>query len=238
MLLTLVSCGDDDVRLEEIIVLEDLTDVIAADGTTRVSIKAILNEEADLTLRKIEFIASHGSFIGASDPANKIIVEAKKVDGEIFAEPLWRAPYSVAEVVFKAQPVLSDRLGEFQTEVILSLDSSIVETIELTVPSFSVYNDFQGEIAITGQLRNDKRSGVSDGVEVVIEDYFEDGTTRVNGRFRDSKLISKGSLISTVYSPGEVMAGQDIYLRAYVLDMNGTRKSISDELRIHVIDKN
>ncbi|MEM8510198.1 MAG: hypothetical protein AAF717_20360 [Bacteroidota bacterium] len=221
--LMIISCyPENDIKPEEVI---DFTifpnDDILADGSTKHKIKVLMDEDADPMLRTLNFKCTSGSFVGSSsDKPMELETKAKFFNEEIFAEIEWIASTSPGEVIISCDPVIEDKQGLFLVERSLTTVKSEVATLELTVNAFSVHNNFDSEVTITGSLKNSAKGGVSSGVTVKLRDIYITDQSEVGGRYRAESLVSgSNSSISAIYTPGNVPSGQDIYIIGTV--MNG-----------------
>jgi hypothetical protein len=229
-----VSCGDENIETSKVITLKTPAYVIG-DGTSTHTIRATLDPKTDKTLRKIIFRTTHGSFAEApATEPKKVIVDAKMYNEELFAEVTWKVPASTGYVEISVEPGADDLGGLYVVKNIVDVDTSAVSSIALNANAFSVFNNFNSEVTLTGVLTNEFNKGVSSGTKVLLEDYYASGEP-VNGRFRNSQLSSNsGSLVSAIYSPGPIVPDQDIFLTATVLSQEGIKTSISSTIRLYV----
>lgn len=221
--LILVSCyPKNNIEPEEII---DFTifpsDNVLADGTSKHKIKIIMDEDTDIMFRTLNFKCTSGSFVGSSvDKPMELETKAKFFNNEIFAEVEWVPSTTPETVTISCDPVIEDKQGLFVVERSFTTTKSEVATLELSINSFSVHNNFDSEVGITGLLKNSMKGGVSSGVIVRLKDIYITNQSDVGGRYREESLVSgSSSSISAIYTPGNVTAGQDIYIIGTV--MNG-----------------
>lgn len=223
---------------EETIVVTDLirelraSDMIfEADGSSIIEVTAVLNKDADNDKRTVEFVTSSGSF---KDGVNgKIQQKAELINGELIAKVILIAPMQPGEIKVNAQVLLNDLRDEYVSELTITATTSSPDKIDLSADGFSVLNNFQSEIELTGVLLNGTKK-VSLETVVTLKDYFEDGTA-VNGSFRNEMLESDiNSKVRATYSPGQVTPDQFIIIQATVLDTNGNPTLLQDEIKIYV----
>lgn len=207
---------------------------IMADGSTVVTITAILNE--DLNKRSIMFETDNGSFVD-SPAGNSINVTATKLNDVLTAVAKLKAPSSSGTINIRVQPNILDAEGKYVVKKTINVSSSEPAKIVLAANSFSVYNNFDGEIELTGTLTNSKGNGVSKGRKVVIEDY-DNNFNRISGVFRNQNLTTKtDSKVSVTYSPGQLVPNQYINLVASVLNEAGNKTAISDTVKVFITKK-
>jgi vesicle coat complex subunit len=210
-------------------------DNLEADGTTVTSISADLNN--DLDTRNVLFKADNGSFPDNKD-ADSIIAVAEKINGQLKAIARFKSPAATGNITLSAQVVVADYKGQFVANKTITTTQSVAKKIELTANSFSVYNNFEGEITLTGNLSNENRKGVSKGYKVKFDDVDKDFKP-MNGYFRNNALTSDASSkVSTIYSPGFVDADQSMLVIVTVLDDTGVKTTVADTLQIAIIHKN
>lgn len=209
---------------------------VRADGTTIIEIKAVLNP--DLDKRAVQFNADNGIFQN-SDKPNIITVTAEKLNDTLVAVARLKAPYTPGTITISVQPDITDLKGKFVVKRTVLVDTSDAVKIDLTANGFSAHNNFQGEIEVTGLLKNSDGNGVSKGVVVAMED-FDLNFNSLPGQFRNSSLTTTGndSKVSTIYSPGQVAPDQFIYLIGTILKADGTKTPFADTLRIFVTKLN
>ncbi len=230
----LASCRES-VTTDDLIIDLKTPDTLEADGGTTVNFSVDLNN--DLDIRNVLFKVDKGSFPDNKD-SDSIVVVAEKIDKQLKAIAQFKAPASEGTINVSAEVVIPDRKGEFVKSRSITATRSVVKTIDLTANSFSVYNNFDGEITLTGKLSNSNHKGVSIGNKVKLEDVSS-GYQPLNGSFRNTNLSSDASSqVSAIYSPGWINPDQSIFIIMTVLDNSGMKTSIADTLKIAVIHKN
>ncbi len=207
---------------------------VKADGTTIIEIRTILNP--DLDKRVVQINADKGVFQN-SDKPNAITVTAEKVNDTLVAIARLKAPSSIGTITITVQPDIADLEGKFVVQRTVTVGTSDAVSIDLTANAFSVHNNFDGEMEVTGLLKNSEGNGVIKGVVVAIEDYdlnFEP----LEGELRNSNLTTgNDSKVFTLYTPGQIEPDQFIYLIGSILDEDGNKTSYADTLRIFVTKK-
>lgn len=207
---------------------------VAADGTTIIEIKAFLNP--DLDKRTVQFNVDKGVFQN-SDKPNTITVTAEKLKDTLVAVARLKAPSITGMITISVQPDIKDLKGKFVVQRTVTVNASDAATIDLTANAFSVHNNFDGEIEVTGLLKNSDGNGVMKGVRVLIEDY-DLNFNSLPGRFRNSSLTTgNDSKVSTFYTPGQIVPDQFIYLIGTILKADDTKTAYADTLKIFITEK-
>jgi len=234
----IASCGRDTVNLSEIISI-NLPDTVIGDGSTAFEVTAFLNSSSDKSLRMVKFTATKGQFKEASDEnKQEAIVSAELLNDSIRAVVQWIVPADTGIGFITAEPVLEDKGGVFLVTDSISIIASLPKSLSLKANSFSVYNQYDGEISVTGLVRNAQNKSVNSGTLVEIKDVFSATGQDVNGRYRDQHLsTNNNSEISTIYSPGSITADQYILLIGTVLNPDGSPSNIKDSIEIYVNEK-
>lgn len=228
--ISLLSCVST-VKTEELIkdVALEKTEILA-DGTTVVVIKVELNEK--LTQRKVRFEVDRGFLIDSKD-GNVILVDAEMENQQLFAKAKLRAPSTPGLITINIQSELPDRKGLNVVTKTITAKESVPQKLELKANSFQVFNNFDGEIELSGQLYNAEGKGVSNGYRVKFN-----VPEPTKSAFRNENLISTNSKISATFSPGLVAPEQFLTISGTVLDGNGNDLKIpSNELKIYVTQK-
>lgn len=203
-----------------------------ADGTSSIDIRVKINKRAEKDKRKVIFEASDGHFTGGS---KTIEVESKLINDELIATTQITSPMNPTIITVSVRVDLGEIKDEFIYRFDIEAIKSTPNSITLSSNSFSVINNFGGEVELVGSILNNEMKKVSMGSQVVFKDVFSDGTD-VNGRFRAEQLSSNSeSKVSAIYSPGFISSGQSIFVQAIVLDEDGLESNISDEIEINVI---
>jgi hypothetical protein len=231
--LVITSCyPEDSVRPEDVIDFTVFpTDNVLAEGTTKHKIKVVMDKNTDLSLRTLKFECTSGLFVGSStEKPRELETKAKFFDNEIFAEIEWIASSSPGVVTISCDPVIENKQGLYAVEKNLTTTKSEVATLTLSVNAFSVHNNFDSEVTITGSLKNSKKGGVSSGVTVKFTDIYVSNQTPVGGRYR-AEILESGtsSTVSAIYTPGNIVAGQDIYIIGTVMDGDVPLTSINQD---------
>lgn len=207
---------------------------VKADGATIIVIKAILNN--DLDKRSVQFESDKGIFQD-SDKPNMIKITAEKVKDTLVAVARLKVPATPGQITISVQPDITDLEGKFVVERTITTTVSEAISIDISANSFSVHNNFDGEIDITGVLKNFEGKGVSKGVKVELKDY-DLSFNPLLGVFRNSSLsTNEDSKVSAIYTPGLVAANQYIYLIGTILNADGSKSNYSDTLKIFVTKK-
>ncbi|WP_299221881.1 hypothetical protein [uncultured Aquimarina sp.] len=206
-------------------------DFVIADGTDTVTFVVTFNNEANIDQISAKATVMNGSFTDNDD--DELTIEpVRDITGKIESIVEVRGTTSAANTIVRFN------INEYTTKFELSPQLSIPSNISLNASAFSVLNNFDGEITLTGSLSNEIGRKVSSGNKVKFEDFFADGSP-VNGQYRAQSLSSGAdSKVSTVYSPGEIDENQTITLRVTVLDDNGEETNISDSIEIFITTEN
>lgn len=240
LLIVFFGCANkDDVTLDEIITLTSDKSNVDADGQSLITLTAVLNPNAAKNKRTVEFKSTMGVF--KSNSMNTVSVSAEKISGVLTAQTTLVAPSSTGTYNVSAEVEIPELKGLYIAEKTITADSSEVASINLSSPAISVYNNFDNEIAINAQLLNSQGKGVTSGVQVKFEDFYDEGLTNsVGGLFRSSNVAkSNSSSLATVnYSPGAIPANTKVYIRALVLLSDGTETQLEDTIEIYVNQKN
>jgi len=243
-LLFFESCVKDEPEpnVEDIIVsFESSNDQILADGTTTITITAVLNKDGDEQFRNVNFTCSRGQF---QSNGEREITKAAEVDPEdrVVATVTLVAPTTPGEIEVTAEVDLKDLKGRFIRTIAINSATSEPETLTLTANAISVKNNFNGEINLTGTLRNTAGNKVSNGVNVSLTTLDQNNNPitgcpdNPDNCFRQASLTSgSASTISAVYTPGNIAAGQFIKVVGNVVDDTGPI-GITDTLEVYIIE--
>jgi hypothetical protein len=234
-ILFLFSCKKEAIDVHDLVTSLTLVEkTIDADGTSLVNVTAEINKKADASKRNVVFKTSKGDFVTGS---NGTITKKAELEGDkLIARVQYRAPLVEGSVTISAKLDLPDETQEYWLVDSVFAKDSKPDRIDLSASAFAVMIDFGSEITITGNLLNVNNKPVSVGYVVEILDRFQNSTP-VNGRFRDSRLVTNGIPVSVIYSPGGVTAGQVLNIIAIVKDRNGSVMPIRDTVFINTIPK-
>jgi len=234
VIITLLSCEEDEiVDINEIITIEASPNNVLADGSTKIELIGYPNNDASSGKRNIVFTTKKGVFI--ENGMKTITKEATRLNGRLQSRVELLAPSTLGDFEITGEVDVQDLKGFYVAKKEIIVNPSNVAKIVMKVDSFSVPNNFRGEINIMASLLNEKNGGVTEGVQVLFEDLKNDLTTPVNGAYRNLMLTSgSNSTVSATYSPGLITAGQFIYIKGTVLDSNGAKTTIKDSVKIYV----
>lgn len=231
-LLLLAGCNEELLTTDELITLETSSNEIPADGESILTLSAYPNKNAVPEKRTVLFYTDGGVFVENNE--TEISKKAEKVDGVLQVSVKLKAPTLVKDFEVRAEMDIADLRGLYVARKLIGVDSSIVCKIKLETNGFSVDNNFEGEIKITGTLYNQEKKGVTQGIKVIFEDVMDDLVTPVNGAFRETSLISNAnSQVSALYSPGLITEGQFVYIIGTVLKLD-QQTSIRDTLKLYI----
>ncbi|MFC4634082.1 hypothetical protein ACFO3O_09200 [Dokdonia ponticola] len=221
----LISCTSE-IDFGDLLSIRDSRDFITADNADTVTFVLEFNEDAEVELINAKATVINGAF-QENNEDELDINPIKDINGKIGAT-----------VVLQSTTVVSDvkvefNINEFITPFIITAIPSEPASISLQASAFNVDNNFDSEITLTGNLKNELGNKVSNGFSVRFEDTFENGTL-VGGSYRESSLVSSNGLISTIYSPGPVTANQYINLEVIVLDENSNDTDITETIQIFI----
>ena len=227
-----VNCGD----LSEEISSSDLIDSVrfieeslVADGISSGELRITLNEDANPALAVVNCTLSNGLFVSNQDSV--IQLTASRMENEIVATTRIRSTGNINDITINVAVN-----GFDHEEVIVPVEPSMARSLMLSANSFTVRRGFTTFINVVGVLRADGNRNVSIGHRVEIGELLSDSMT-ISGRFMNERLTSNNvSQVSFSYSPGLVDANQDLLLVGHVIDVFGTRTSITDTLEIRIIE--
>lgn len=221
------SCEQDVLETDLIQNIEFSKTTLVANGSDVANIKIFFNKAANIDLIKLKIETTNGTFL--SNLKNTIEITPKEnIEGEIFAE------VNLVSSSIHTDYNITFEISKYFLYRNVTSTASEPTTIALSSNSFSVHNNFNGEINLEALLSNDSFGKVSNGYQVKFTDTFIDGSP-VNGSFRAQNLTSNSeSKVSTIYSPGTISANQYIYLTVEILDNNDDSTGISDTLKIYV----
>jgi len=241
-LLSFLSCTDNDIDASDIIVsFESSTAQTLADGATTITITAVINKDGDEKFRNVIFTCSRGQF---QSNGEREITKAAEVepDDRVVATATFVAPTTPGDIEVTAEVDLKDLKGRFVRTIIINSATSEPETLALTANAISVRNNFNGEINLTGTLRNAAGNKVSNGVNVSLTTLDQNNNPitgcpdNPDNCFRQASLTTgSASTISAVYSPGNIAAGQFIKVVGNVVDETGPI-GITDTLEVYIIE--
>lgn len=232
MLIIAFGCKkEESISLDDVISIHTTKDSVLADGTTIIELTAYINNNASDSKRDVLFSTGSGQF--KSNNSNEVTVKSSKLNGIFSATAKLIAPSTLGDFYVFAQPAVDGIKGQYVASKAIIVSSSQVACIILSTNSFGVRNNFNGEIKLSGQLQNSFGNGVTDGVKVILEDFYEDSTP-VGGIFKNKALTSTNSVISAKYSPGIISPNQFIYIRVSVLKENGDTTNITSTIKIYI----
>ncbi len=220
------ACSTEDIRFNDLAIITKNKDVIKADGFDSAIFTVRFNTESNINLINAKAQIVNGRFVDSE--TNELKIEPiKDPDGVI------RANIGVisSTIVDSLQVIFN--INEFKTISKLGSVKSVPATINLQASAFSVPNNFDDEISITGIILNIEGKKASNGYQVVINDTFENGAA-VNGLFRETSLVTNNGQVSFIYSPGPVNPEQFINLTATVLDEEGSPMGIMNQIQIYI----
>jgi len=196
---------------------------VVADGSSKLTMMAELDDKSDADKRKILFTASSGSFIGGKD--STVSVKAEFVDNKLIATAYFVAPLKPGKINLSIQPDLDLYLDIKITDIIEATES-VPAKIKLSSSSFAVRYGFLSEDTLIAKLLNDVGGNVSTGAVVIFGDTFLDNS-EVHGRFRPASATSNfSSQASSIYSPGyQVPVGAPVWIKAYLANNPAVRDS-------------
>jgi hypothetical protein len=229
------SCKEKPLEVKDLILeLKFDKPEIPADGASILGISVKLNP--NVTNRSVVLETSAGSFVG-TEMEKRVVKEAVMVSGDLIATAKLIAPGSEDSVTITSQVDGKDMYGRFQKIEKILAKAVVPEIIHLKASSFQVYNNFDGETLIEGDLRTKSGGKVSDGYKIVIQDYIEGSNIRVSGRFRNEALVCSNSHVSAIYSPGKIAAGQFVELRVVMYDSEEAVVGEGNSINIYVQEK-
>lgn len=206
---------------------------VLADGTSLVTITAVINSDADPATRTVLFTTSSGSFVGGTD--STISKGATFENEKLIARVQLKAPLTPGSIVVKAKMVLPNEKRDFTVSDSIQAQPSLPSSLILSASAFAVKINFGGEVTLQGQLLNASGNPVSLGTNVSFDDRYENGAP-VNGRFRAKQASSNStSTVSAIYSPGAVAANQKIWIYCYVTTPPGVPTTVKDSVLINTI---
>ncbi len=228
------SCKKKPVSIDKVIESLKITpQQIDADGTSIAVIEVEINPKADATKRTVIFSATSGNFENGTN--STISEKAKFENNKLIARVRYKATSKSGSVIITAKMDLPEQPTDYQKSDSLRLNDSKPDTIFLKASALGVMINFGNEITITGVLQNIKRKNVSAEKTVEIDDYYENGLP-VNGSFREKQLTTtNNSTISFIYSPGFVQVNKKIWLKATLINEDGSPSKIKDSILIHTI---
>ncbi|MRG47449.1 hypothetical protein GFS24_20175 [Chitinophaga sp. SYP-B3965] len=234
LLVLVAGCQKDLLTTDFIRQLNVPDQDIPADGTTIITITAELNPDAIASARNVIFKTSKGSFIDGKDGA--ITKKAEFENEKLIARVQFKAPTSIGKIIIQAEIDMPEEKRDYIVSDSITAIPSQPDKLQLFASAFGVMINFGNEITVSGTLENKEGGGVSSGNKILLEDFYVDNGTPVNGRFRDAKLSTSGtSQVSAIYSPGFIDIGKKIWIIGTVLDAAGNRTPMKDTVLIQSI---
>jgi len=229
ILFALYTCKKIDIDTSDVIPFLELSPKpVQADGTSIINAVVKISKDAEPSKRKIALETTSGVF--ATNSLKTITVDALFENGELVARTTIRSPITPGQVVVTARPEVRSPYSDFIIKDSVQASPSVAITISLSTSAFGVRTGFLSDVQITGVLKNQNNKNVSSGTNVIFEDIFQNGSP-VGGRFRQVQSSSdENSKVSAFYSPGPVIPGTNIYIRATVAGTN-----IKDSVLLTVI---
>lgn len=231
----LYSCKKEGVDAKDMIPALWLSnDTVDADGSTTITITAKVIPDSDPGRRTVIFKTSNGDFVGGKDGT---LSKKAELDGDsLVARVQIKAPSKAGTIFISAKMDLPNEVKEYWIRDSIKAINSAGDSIKLTASAFGVMINFGSEVIITGTIFNKtKKRTASNGISVQLTDYYDDNGV-VDGRFREKQIASNGiSQISTNYSPGFVPVGKKIWIRATILNPDGSPTPYKDSVFINTI---
>lgn len=222
----LIGCTSE-IEFGDLLFIDGSRNFIIADNADTVTFILEFNEDAELDLINAKATVLNGTF--KENNENELDIKPiKDIKGKIKANVVVQSTTEISDVKVEFN------INEFITPFILRAVPSEPASISLIASAFNVHNNFDSEITLTGNLKNELGNKVSNGFSVRFEDTYENDGTLVGGSYRESALVSSNGQISTIYSPGPVVANQYINLEAIILDENGNDTNIRETIKIFI----
>ncbi|WP_156102184.1 hypothetical protein [Muricauda sp. MAR_2010_75] len=230
LLIIVFNSCTDEVVFSDLVEIEQSRMEWIANGSDTLSFSITFNSESVIDKISAEATISNGTFV-ENDMTTLTFVPKRTPDNTIESKIIVKSSTNNSE------STIEFNINEFKEEFTIMSNPSTPSKIELSASAFSVQSEFGDEINLTGTVRNSGNKMVSQGVGVLLEDILEDGQP-VNGRFRNAALnTNSNSQISAIYTVGNILSYQDIYIVATVLDENKNKTEIIDSVQIFVNPK-
>lgn len=234
VIVSLISCKKETIATDKLInSLLVSPKIVEANGTSIVSVTCQLNSDATSDKREVIFKTTAGQFV--ENKEQKIVKKAEFENEKLIVKTDILVPMQAGTLTITAEPNLPDIIEDYIATDSVSLIESVPVSIKVSNSSFFVWNnDLKSEVTITGTLFNSSGKKVSMGNNVIGEDYFENNMP-VGGRFRETFLSSNSdSKVSTIYTPGNVPVGSNIFIKLTLLDDLGVKTNIRDSVLITI----
>lgn len=228
-IVTLIMSCTEEINLPDLAVIRQSKEFILADGSDTVMFIVEFNDEANISKISASAEVINGSFV-SNDSSKLTIVPVKDIKNKILAR------INVKSTTVLAPTKVFFNINEYRTSIELEAQKSEVKNITISASAFSVDNNFDDEIKLTAKLTNENGKKVSNGYKVIFEDKLEDGSN-INGSYRDESLDSNNGEVTTIYTPGIISASQNAILKVTVLDENGAKTSITDQIKLRITKK-
>jgi len=233
-ILTITSCS----KPGELITFEDLAtvkyereDTLTANGSDSMTFKVLYNEDASKDLIVLNVSTSNATIIENENKTKYTVPVINDSNDSLFSEFTIKSTTN-----FNPINVEFEISGYTQKENIQT-KKSIADSLSVYGSSFSVDNNYQGEITITGIVRAENNEIPSSTYKVIFNDKFLNGDS-VNGEYRNQMInLNENGEASVIYTPGLVDSNTYIILIGEVVEISDedtTFLGIKDELQIYV----
>lgn len=229
MLALCVGC-EKEVKTADIIpLLTASPTTVDADGSSQITVTAVMTDQAAADKRYVVFTATAGSWVGGAN--GKVTVPAAYQSGQIVAVATLTAPASETKITITAAAQATSINGDYQQTVTVQANNVPPAKIHLEPSALGIAANYAAEDTLTAKISGAKGGNASKGVKVL----FEDNIGAAGGHFRELQTTSDGtSKVSAIYGAPALPSGTPVILTVTVLDASGAKTNISDVVTLTI----
>ncbi|MDN3583964.1 hypothetical protein [Mucilaginibacter flavus] len=202
---------------------------IDADGSSQVTVTAVMTDQAAADKRNVVFTTTAGSWAGGAN--GKVTIPAVYQNGQIVAVATLTAPSSETKITITAAAQATSINGDYQQTATVQANNVAPAKIHLEPSSLGIAANYAAEDTLTAKISGAKGGNASKGVKVLFEDNL--GVT--GGHFRQLQTTSDGtSKVSAIYGVPTLSSGTPVLLTVTVLDASGAKTNISDVVTLTI----
>lgn len=203
-----------------------------ANGSDKITIVIIFNEESNLDLINASASITNGTFTKNNSNEIEITPIRDVVSGKVQSIVMIKSSTTNADSEVKIN------INGYEARKFITSKKSVPANLTLKVDKFSIKNNFSEVLNLTGKLLNNANKNVSTGSRVLFEDFLPDGTP-AGGKFKDTIINSNSiSTVNNTYSVGQIRANEKVTIIATVLDENENKTPIKNTIELLVLPYN
>lgn len=205
------------------------TTTLLADGSSSAIVSVELPLESSSDRRSVKFDISNGAF---SDGSKSKVVKATFEEGILLSKIGFSSTTKPGSIIISVQPEFDSPLRDYIIRDSIISTVSTPAKIELNPSSFGIMPNYLSEVVLLGKIVNSNNKDVSEGYEVIFEDFLSDGSI-AGGRFRNiTSTTSDSSDIRAIYGARSHPIGTDITILVSLLAPDGTKSQLNQAVTL------